>query len=88
MNATLALPRIRRMRLSPTLLGYIARQFTLWFFSFLGTLTGIILLVSTVDLLDRLAGKDGSLGLVFRMVLLKLPYLAMEVMPFTILFAA
>lgn len=88
MNATLVLPRIRRMRLSPTLLGYIARQFTLWFFSFLGTLTGIILLVSTVDLLDRLAGKDGSLGLVFRMVLLKLPYLAMEVMPFTILFAA
>lgn len=88
MTTTLALPRTRRMRLSPTLLGYIARQFMLWFFSFLGTLTGIILLVSTVDLLDRLAGKEGSLALVLRMALLKLPYLAMEVMPFTVLFAA
>ncbi len=80
-------PSIRRLRLSPTLTGYIARQFTTWYLGFLFGLLGVIVLAATVDLLDRLANKDASLAVVVEMVLLKLPFLSQEVMPFTVLFA-
>ena len=80
-------PSIRRLRLSPTLTGYIARQFTTWYLGFLFGLLGVIVLAATVDLLDRLASKDASLAVVVEMVLLKLPFLSQEVMPFTVLFA-
>ncbi len=80
-------PSIRRLRLSLTLTGYIARQFTAWYLGFLFGLLGVILLAATVDLLDRLANKDASLAVVVEMVLLKLPFLSQEVMPFTVLFA-
>jgi lipopolysaccharide export system permease protein len=80
-------PSIRRLRLSPTLTGYVARQFTVWYLSFLFGLLGVILLATAVDLLDRLANKDASLAVVIEMVLLKLPFLTQEVMPFTVLFA-
>jgi lipopolysaccharide export system permease protein len=80
-------PSIRRLRLSPTLTGYIARQFTIWYLGFLFGLLGVIVLAATVDLLDRLATKDASLAVVVEMVLLKLPFLSQEVMPFTVLFA-
>ncbi len=81
------LPSIRRLRLSPTLSGYIARQYLMWFFGFLFGLIGVIVLVSTVDRLDRLANKDAPLTVVFEMVFLKLPFLSQEIMPFTLLFA-
>ncbi len=87
MTRALSVPGMRRLRLSSTISAYLARQYTFWYFGFLFGLTGIIFLVSTVDLLDRLASKNASLGVVFRMVLLKLPYLAIEVMPFTVLLA-
>lgn len=80
-------PSIRRLRLSPTLSGYIARQYLMWFLGFLFGLVGVIILVSTVDRLDRLANKDAPLTVVFEMVFLKLPFLSQEVMPFTLLFA-
>ena len=80
-------PSIRRLRLSPTLTGYVARQFTVWYLSFLFGLLGVILLATAVDLLDRLASKEASLAVVAKMVLLKLPFLSQEVMPFTVLFA-
>lgn len=81
-------PRMRRPHLSPTLLGYIARQFTGRWLSFFCGLSGVIVLVSTVDLLDRMANKPGAgFGVVLSMVLLRLPYLVQEVMPFSVLFA-
>ena len=80
-------PSLRRMRLSPTLTGYVARQFTVWYLSFLFGLLGVIFLATAVDLLDRLANKEASLTVVIEMVLLKLPFLTQEVMPFTVLFA-
>jgi lipopolysaccharide export system permease protein len=80
-------PLLRRLRLSPTLSAYVARQYVVWFFSYFVGLMGVIVLVSIVDLLDRLASKNASLGIVLRMVLLKLPYLSQEIMPFTVLFA-
>lgn len=88
MNRAAAKPKLRRPRLSGTLSGYIARQFTgRWAAFFLG-LSGIIVLVSTVDLLDRTANKPGAgLGIILTMVMLRLPYLVQEVMPFTVLFS-
>lgn len=87
MTRALAGPEVRRQRLSSTLSAYIARQYTHWLLAFLFGLTGVILLVSTVDLLDRSATKDTSLGVVAQMILLKLPHLTQEVMPFTVLLA-
>lgn len=87
MSRAIAAPGLRRLRLSPTLLGYVARQYAFWFVSFLLGLSAVILLVSTVDLLDRLATKDAPLSVIARMVLLRLPYLCQEAMPFTILLA-
>jgi lipopolysaccharide export system permease protein len=83
------LPRMRRLRLSATLTGYVARQFTLRLFTFFLILVGVIILVSVVDLLDRTATKDNvGLTVVIEMAFLKLPFLSQEVMPFTVLYAA
>jgi lipopolysaccharide export system permease protein len=82
------LPRIRRLRLSATLSGYIARQFAWRWMAFYVALSGVILLVATVDILGQLANKeDAGLATIFQLALLKLPYLTQEVMPFTVLFA-
>jgi len=83
-----AQPAMRRLRLSPTLTGYIARQYLFWFATFFFAIVAIIFLATLVDLLDRLATKEVSLAVTLKMALLKLPYLSQEVMPFTILFAA
>ena len=88
-QATTAIqPAMRRLRLSPTLTKYIARQYLFWFASFFFAVVAIIFLATIVDLLDRLATKDVSLSVTLKMALLKLPYLSQEVMPFTVLFAA
>ncbi len=49
MTQAAGLPPLRRPRLSPTLSGYIARQYLMWFLGFLFGLVGVIVLVSTVD---------------------------------------
>lgn len=88
MTAAATLPRMRRLRLSSTLSGYIARQYAWLWAGFYLALSGVILLVTAVDLLDRLANKpEAGLGDVVTMALLKLPFLSQEVMPFTVLFA-
>jgi len=88
-GAVAGLPRIRRLRLSATLSGYMARHFAGRFLGLLLVLLGVILLVTTVELLDQLATKDGvSLVVAVEMALLKLPDLGQEVMPFAVLFAA
>lgn len=89
MTAATTLPNMRRLRLSSTLSNYIAKQFAWRWLGFYMALSGIILLVSSVDLFDRMANKQGmELGVVLKMVLLKMPFLSQEVMPFTIMFAA
>ncbi len=87
-HSAASLPAIRRLRLSPTLTKYIARQYLFWFGSFFFSIVAIIFLATVVDLLDRLATKDVPLSLTLEMALLKLSYLSQEVMPFTVLFAA
>jgi len=88
MSIASSLPEPARVRLSATLTGYIARQFSYRLAAFLAALVGVVLLVTFVDLLDRVAAKENvTMGLVLKMALLKLPYLSQEIMPFTVLFA-
>ncbi|WP_422366304.1 LPS export ABC transporter permease LptG [Pelagibius sp.] len=88
MSMASTLPAMRRLRLSPTLTKYIARQFFLSFATFTFAIVAIIFLATVVDLIDRLATKDASLSLTLEMALLKLPHLSQEAMAFTVLFAA
>lgn len=89
MTGAATLPNMRRLRLSPTLSNYIAKQFAWRWLGFFLALSGIILLVSSVDLFDRMSNKQGvDLAVVLKMVLLKMPFLSQEVMPFTVMFAA
>lgn len=89
MTRTLTLPRARRPLISPTLTGYIARQFTVMWFSFFVGIGAIIFLATLVDLLDRMSNKEGvSLAIIAKLAFLKLPYLSLEVLPFTVLFAS
>ena len=87
-HSVAASPSIRRLRLSPTLTKYIARQYLFWFGTFFFAIVAIIFLATLVDLLDRLATKDVALSVTIEMAFLKLPHLSQEVMPFTVLFAA
>ncbi len=82
------LPTIKRLRLSPTLSAYIGRLFFVWFAAIFLALSGITLVASLVDLLDRIANKDVALGMAVEMALLKLPFLGQELLPFSLLFAA
>lgn len=82
----LALPQMRRLQLSPTLSFYIARQFTTWFLGLYVSLAFIILLVSIIDLIDRLSIRDATpFSVVVEMALYRLPFFAQEILPFTIL---
>lgn len=82
-------PRIPSLRLSMTMSGYIGRHYAARLLALMLALLGIILLASTVELLDQLATKEQvSLWRTVQLALLKMPHLGQEVMPFAILFAA
>ena len=78
----------RGMRLSPTLLWYIGRQYLSLFMMFFFGLATVILLITVVDVIDRVSGKGADFGVILKLAFMKLPYLTQEVMPFTALFAA
>jgi lipopolysaccharide export system permease protein len=82
-----ALPHDRPARLSLTLSTYLARLYIGWLVALFLIFFGIIVLANSVDLLDRLATKNASLMHVLEMALLKAPHIAMEVMPFLVLFS-
>jgi lipopolysaccharide export system permease protein len=68
---------------------YFGRQFLQWFGLLLVILLMIILLIDTVELLRRAAGKpDVTVALVLRMALFKLPEVGQQVLPFVVLFSA
>ena len=73
---------------SRTISLYFARHYVVWVAITFFSMVGIILLVDSVELLRRAAGKDGAtISVIVQMALLRLPYLAQEVTPFAILFA-
>lgn len=82
-------PRIRPLSLSSTMSLYLARQFAGRFLALFVVLLAIITLVTTVELIDRFATRDAvSLAVTVELALLRLPRVSLEVLPFTILFAA
>ena len=77
------------MRLSSTLSFYIARQFVLWFFSFLAVLMAVIMLFDFIELLRRGATRpDVTTLLTLRMAILKLPEVLQDLFHFIVLFSA
>lgn len=68
-----------------TLSVYIARQFSLAVVGALFALTGFVALFDFIDLLRRASGHPGvGLVLVGGIALLRLPYLALQVLPFAV----
>ena len=77
------------MRLSTTLSFYIARQFLLWFFSFLLVLTAVIMLFDFIELLRRGATRaDVTMLLTLRMTVMKIPEVLQDLFHFIVLFSA
>lgn len=76
------------MRLSLTLSAYIGRQFAVRFGAVLLSLTAIVYLFDTIEMLRRSSAREEvTLGAVLQLSLLKLPYLMQEMIPFVVLFA-
>ena len=77
------------MQISPTLSGYIGRQFLGWFFSFLLVLVGVILLFEFIELVRRAATRPQvTMLMALQMTLLKLPELLQALFHFIVLFSA
>ena len=69
-----------------TLSLYIARQFVLAVLAMLAALSGIVSLFDFIELLRRSATKpDATFALVLQIAALRLPYIAMQVVPFAVL---
>jgi lipopolysaccharide export system permease protein len=69
-----------------TLSIYIARQFILAVLAMLAALSGIVALFDFIELLRRSATKpDATFGLVVEIAGLRLPYVAMQILPFAVL---
>ena len=74
------------MSIAFTLSRYIARQFTAWVIAMLLALSGLVMLFDFIELLRRSAAKpDVTFGLVAEIAGLRVPYLAMQVLPFAVL---
>lgn len=86
--SSLAILSPRHLRLSPTLLWYIGRQYLSLFMMFFFGLATVILLITVVDVIDQVSGKGADFATMLQLAFMKLPYLTQEVMPFTALFAA
>jgi lipopolysaccharide export system permease protein len=79
--------RRRTIRLSPTLSRYIARHVLVGIGIAIFGLAMLALMIDTVELLRRAADRDdATLGVVLRMALLHLPFLAQKLLPFAVLF--
>ncbi len=69
-----------------TLSTYIARQFSVAVLSMLAALTGLVALFDFIELLRRSATKaDATFGLVAQIAALRLPFVAMQILPFAVL---
>ena len=65
---------------------YIANQFTVAVLAMLAALSGIVSLFDFIELLRRSATKpDATFGLVLEVAALRLPFVAMQILPFAVL---
>jgi lipopolysaccharide export system permease protein len=75
------------MRISLTLTRYIGKKFFLYFFIIFCIFLCIIYLIDTVELLRRASTNENvGLGLILKMGLMKLPFMAQQILPFAVLF--
>jgi lipopolysaccharide export system permease protein len=75
------------MRLHPTFAVYVGRQFLICWFSTFFVLVGLIALLDTIEILRQTASKTNLTALnAVAMMAFKLPHLAQEAIPFSILF--
>src|SRR3954447_11060181 len=69
-----------------TLSRYIVRQFALQVFGMLLALSGLVAMFDFIELLRRSASlPDATFGVVAQIALLRLPYVAMQILPFAVL---
>src|SRR5579875_1829301 len=69
-----------------TLSFYVARQFVLAVLAMTAALSGLVSLFDFIELLRRAATKpDATFGLVTEIAGLRLPYVAMQILPFAVL---
>jgi lipopolysaccharide export system permease protein len=74
------------MTAAVTLSVYIARTFVGWVLAMLASLSGLVSLFDFIELLRRSASKpDATFGLVSEIALLRLPYIAIQILPFAVL---
>ncbi len=74
------------MTLAATLSFYVARVFTAAVLSMLAALAGLVALFDFIELLRRAATKpDATFALVVRIAALRLPFEAIEILPFAVL---
>ncbi len=74
------------MTIAVTLSIYIARQFLLAVIGMLTALSGLVSLFDFIELLRRSASKpDATFGVVTEIAALRLPYVAMQILPFAVL---
>jgi len=80
---------LSRMRFSPTLSIYIARQFMAAFLSVLLAIMGIVMLFDLIELIRRAAGRaELGLGTLLEMALFKLPQMTHTILPFAVMIGA
>lgn len=74
------------MTFARTLMIYVARRFALMTFAMLAALAGLVALFDLIELLRRAATRqDATFGLVSQIAALRLPFVAMQILPFAIL---
>lgn len=74
------------MNIVATLSRYIARVFSFFVLVMLAALTGVVSLFDFIELLRRAANQPGgTFGVVAEVAALRLPWLAMQVLPFAVL---
>src|SRR6185295_9663207 len=78
--------RPEQMTLPVTLSVYIAKQFALQVLGMLLALSGLVAMFDFIELLRRSASlPDATFGVVAQIALLRLPYIAMQILPFAVL---
>ena len=74
------------MTFARTLMVYVARRFTAMTLAMLAALAGLVALFDLIELLRRAATRqDATFALVSQIAALRLPYVAMQILPFAIL---
>ena len=80
--------RPKQTSFSSILFFYILKRFSFAFIGFFVGLSGLIYLITLVEVADDLEGTGASFWVISQLVLCRLPELAEEIMPFMVLFSA